>query len=485
MAERGLAELSGLQGLDRFLQWDLVTQNPWGVPAVAQVGARLLPAEGLVWTSTTVGYAAKVRNIRSHPRVALLRSCPGRAAVLVRGEATLVAGDGTDNLNRLFELMSRSGEVRPLFELTARDPLWGHLYRAYWRRILIRIRVVEVGVESPQGWRVERLRAWRSQALREQPPRGRPSPARPLGGHSDLAGRQMLADGVPALLALPDPAGSAPWAYPVRVRVSSGGAIRLRADAGVPTSPAPRAALAVRVLDDSLELARAAAWTGRLEEGEGWREFLPRSVYGFGKPPGLLPDLAAGLAASLMDPGPESPEQVTPPDVGRSGRALLGRGSQPLSLPAQAWEALEQIFVRLNAAAPLYAGLVPALPDPHQRGQLAYLARRAELERDWAQALLLRGGRRVGPLALLRGAAALRPPWPDPVGVARRQDHSLERWRSRLRSLLPDDLRSGLAPPLVAAARAPVSRGSVLAGPALAVATAAAAALDRLAGRRV
>ena len=38
--------LSRLEGLDRFLQWDLVTLNPWGTPVWAAVGARLLPDRG-------------------------------------------------------------------------------------------------------------------------------------------------------------------------------------------------------------------------------------------------------------------------------------------------------------------------------------------------------------------------------------------------------------------------------------------------------
>jgi hypothetical protein len=94
-----------LAQLDRFLQWDLVTVTPWGAPSISPVGARVVPDEATIWTSTTVGYAAKLRNIRAQPRVALLRAHPDEPPMLLRGEARIVGGDGTANLAQLFRLM--------------------------------------------------------------------------------------------------------------------------------------------------------------------------------------------------------------------------------------------------------------------------------------------------------------------------------------------------------------------------------------------
>ncbi|MGA9775949.1 MAG: pyridoxamine 5'-phosphate oxidase family protein, partial [Candidatus Dormiibacterota bacterium] len=144
--------LNGLDHLDRFLQWDLVTLNPWRTPVWAAVGARLLPETAEIWTSTTVGFTSKVRNLTVHPRVAIMRWAPPEPAVVIRGEASVVSGDGTENLAHLFRLMGGPGAQREFFGVSSEHPLWRRLYGEYWRRVLIRIRVVEVWREGEEGW---------------------------------------------------------------------------------------------------------------------------------------------------------------------------------------------------------------------------------------------------------------------------------------------------------------------------------------------
>ncbi|MGC1194510.1 MAG: pyridoxamine 5'-phosphate oxidase family protein, partial [Candidatus Dormiibacterota bacterium] len=152
MSEVGPSVGDLYSGLDRFLQWDLVTVTPWGAPSISPVGARLVPEEATVWTSTTVGYAAKLRNIRAHPRVALMRANAEEPPVLVRGEARVVGGDGTLNLAQLFRLMGGAGGVRRFFATSATDPFWSRLYSSYWHRFLIAVRIVEISTMGPNGW---------------------------------------------------------------------------------------------------------------------------------------------------------------------------------------------------------------------------------------------------------------------------------------------------------------------------------------------
>jgi len=481
MPEPDLSALSELAYLDRFVQWDLVTINPWGTPSVAAVGARLLPTEGTIWTSTTVGYAAKLRNLRLHPRVTLLRAPAGEPARLLRGEATIVPGDGTANLTRLFQLMGGPGGPREFFGVSAKSPFWRRVYRAYWRRVLVRVLIVEVGSLGADGWDLSQVRAWRQ-------PRQRRLAAVPAGSRSptavgglDLKGRQMLSDHLPAVLALPAPDGGAPLAFPVQSRPTASGALQLRA-AGMPAERVAKASLAVRVFDDSFEFARMVGWIGTLGEGTGWRDFEPRSVYGLAKPPGFLPDLAAGLAAALMSARSAGAEGVSPPQVELAAAGAPGPWVAPLDLAESAWEALRHLFVQDAALAPWYSGLASLARDPDDQGWFAYLAQRAELERDWAQSLLVRGGRRVGARSLGRGILAARPRSLGARQDALARDRALQRFRTLLRGQLPASLSSGLAPPLSARGRcrAPLSGDMSLVGAAFTAATSAAAALDRL-----
>ena len=76
--------------------------------------------------------------------MALLRVHPDEPTILVRGEARVVAGDGTLNLAQLFRLMGGAGGARRFFATSASDPFWSRLYRSYWQRYLIAVRIVEI-----------------------------------------------------------------------------------------------------------------------------------------------------------------------------------------------------------------------------------------------------------------------------------------------------------------------------------------------------
>lgn len=482
MRRADLADIQELAALDRFLQWDLATLNPWGVPSLAATGARLLPAAGEIWTSTTVGFQAKVRNIRLHPRVALLRHDGSGRSVLLRGEAEVVEGDGTANLTALFELMGGPAGARPRFYESTVDSHWRRLYREYWHRILIRVRVVEVGLFSLDGLSLYRVGEWGDSAPRA--PRRAPAAqgnSTPLGS-LDLRGRQMLQDKVPAVLAVPDGPLETPLLLPVQVTQDRLGRFLIREHPGLAGRAFPRASLAVRVLDDTYELVREVAWIGRLQPGEGWREFLPRSVYGFTKPPGLVPDLAAGLAALAAARRRTDGAHVTVPDVEPAARRAGLTSAGPLRLSGAAWEALGELFSGSNASAPWYASWAMLARDPRTRVRLNYLANRSELERDWAQSLLIRGCRGVSPARLAMAALRMRPRSRDLKAESRRHDRILERSRQVLRRELPGPLRAEVFGPLRAASPAhpSISFEHAALDAARTTAVAGAAVLDRL-----
>ncbi|MFZ0167984.1 MAG: pyridoxamine 5'-phosphate oxidase family protein [Candidatus Dormiibacterota bacterium] len=476
-----------LARVDRFLQWDLITVTPWGVPSISPVGARLVPGEATIWTSTTVGYAAKLRNIRAYPRVALLRANPEEPALLVRGEARIVSGDGTANLAKLFQLMGGAGGSRRFFATSATDPFWSRLYRAYWQRVLVAVRIVEVATLGATGWEPLPIASWSSaQVTGPHPRRRRSRPGRDL---IDVRGRVMLESGTPVALATVTTEGSAPLAWPVTARPDKGGAIRVESDFPLPTGRLPQSSLAARVIDDTFEVARVAGWIGTLEAGQGSRLLLPRATYGFSKPPGVVGDLGAGVAAMLRVATLASTAEVSSPDLARA--VTLGGGAtlSKLELPEGVWSQLEGLFARRNAAAPWYAGVGVLTPDRLQRVALSRLAAKAELERDWAHGLLARGARRVGAAQLAAGAIAFRP---DPSSwrrTAAREEAQVQQLLERLIEQLP----RGLARPPANAAEAvepepgkPGWRGSegALLGATIAAGSAVAAAVDRWAERR-
>ncbi|MGH7643816.1 MAG: pyridoxamine 5'-phosphate oxidase family protein [Candidatus Dormibacteria bacterium] len=440
-ADPGIREL--FDSLDRFLQWDLVTVTPWGAPAIAPVGARLIPQEGTVWTSTTVGYAAKVRNIEAHPRVALMRTLAGEPSVLIRGEARVVAGDGTANLAQLFRMMGGAGGARRFFATSATDPFWSRLYRAYWRRFLIAVRIVEISRMGPQGWQSVKVASWTQPEPSLRAPTRRPRLSR-TAGLVDGRGRAMLEAGTPAALATVRKEGAAPMIWPVRARPGAGEEIQVDAGFSLPSGRLPHSSLAVRVIDDSFGVAQLAGWIGALEQGAGVRLLRPRATYGFTKPPGIVGDLAAGVAALVKVVGlPHDPE-VSSPDLARAVELGGAAALPPPQLSEPAWILVERIFARRNAAAIWYAAMAALARDRRLSRTLTILAERAQLERDWAHGVLTRGSRRVGAVRLATGALAGRPNPTGPESAAVREEAETGRLLGDLQTLLPPEV---IAPP--------------------------------------
>jgi hypothetical protein len=473
------AVLELFDGLDRFVQWDLVTVTPWGAPAISPVGARLVPDEATVWTSTTVGYATKVRNIQLHPRVALLRVQADEPSILVRGEARVVAGDGTLNLAQLFRLMGGAGGARRFFATSAKDPFWRRLYRSYWHRFLIAIRIVEISRMGPLGWEPLKVGHWSPTRHGQQaPPKRRRRP--PSLGLLDSRGRALLQAGVPAALASVEVVGDCPMIWPVRATVERGGGIRVDSDVSLPPGRLPHSSLAVRVVDDTFETAQMVGWMGTLDSGRGGRRLETRGPYGFIKPPGVVGDLAAGIAALVQDRPRGDVPQVSPPDLALA-LDLGGAESAPrLELSEPAWSLVEQVFARRNAAAPWYAGMALVVPDRQLKKSLTLFADRAQLERDWAHGVLTRGSRRVGPSRLAAGAIAFRPNPAAARATAVREEAEVGRLLESVAAQLP----AGVGAPPARVDEAPRSRSGrrpdgALGAATLAAAASVAAALDR------
>ncbi|MDA8393725.1 MAG: pyridoxamine 5'-phosphate oxidase family protein [Candidatus Dormibacteraeota bacterium] len=470
--------LSRLEGLDRFLQWDLVTLNPWGTPVWAAVGARLLPDQGEIWTSTTVGFTSKVRNLGVHPRVAMMRWSAGGDPVVIRGEATVHSGDGTQNLAQLFRLMGGPGAQREFFGISSEHPFWRRLYGEYWRRVLIRVRIVEIW--SPAGgqeWTRHRVGRFSLPRERRPPSPIGPPRRRPYSGRLQLSGLQMLADGMPSALALLDRPSRAPLALPVRVRLQHGG-VEVMVPKELGSRAERRASLVTRVVDDSYEMARMVGWIGAVDGGEGWRRFNPRSVYGFVKPPGVVPDVAAGLVAALAAAGDRS--EVSRPRVRSSARQAGGEMVPPLRLPPAIWTALDRLFSAAAADAPWLSAAAALARSPEERFQLALLAQRATMERDFAHSLLVRGHRPLAVLGLAGAARSVRTTGRQPLVHARRLERARELLTDELRRTLPADLTFGLPRTPPGEAGIAPDPGSLTGALALSLAESAVAVVDRL-----
>jgi hypothetical protein len=425
-----------------------------------------------------VGFTSKVRNLSVHPRVAMMRWSAAGDPVVVRGEATVLSGDGTQNLAQLFRLMGGPGAQREFFGISSEHPFWRRLYGEYWRRVLIRVRIVEVwSASGGQDWTRRRVGRFslpkeRRPAVPVGPPRRR-APS----GRLQLPGLQMLADGMPAALAVLDRSSQAPLALPVRARLSHG-EVELEVPAALGSGSERRASLVTRVVDDSYEMARMVGWIGTVKGGEGWRGFVPRSVYGFVKPPGVVPDVAAGLAAALAAAGDRS--EVTRPRVRSSARQAGGETVQPLRLPPADWALVERLFAAAAADAPWLSAAALLARPTDQRIQLALLAQRATMERDFAHSLLVRGHRSPAARGLVDVARSVRPTVRQPMADAHRRESERERLREELRSRLPAELTFGLPQNPPGEAIPSLDPGSLTGAAALSLAESAVAVVDRL-----
>ncbi|HVA20608.1 MAG TPA: pyridoxamine 5'-phosphate oxidase family protein [Candidatus Micrarchaeia archaeon] len=418
-----------LRALDRFLQWDLVTVTPWGAPVVSPVGARLDPATATLWTSTATGVGRKLRNLTAHPRAAALFARPGEPTLLLRGAAHLHAGDGTQLLAQLFRLMGGAGGARAFYATTAADPAWRWLYRAYWRRCLIELRVCEAWTQSGGTVLVHPVRRWPrpgGAGSRPAPPPAPPGRARPIavrgGGDLERRGRALLAAGYPTVVAHSRAPGEAPVAWPARAQATTGGFTVGPLPSAVDPGRAGsiRAGLAVHIVDDAFETAEAVGWIGTLGRDPSApadpsrRRFRPRRTYGFVKPPGRAIDAAAGLltwiGAALAGPAEvPGPGPVSAPDVALAARAAGGRAPTPPDWPEAVWPRIEGLFLD-SAGDVLALGACAALAPAEVRAGVLGALDRAQRRRDAAHGLLLRGERSVPAGGGLGRLVAARPP---------------------------------------------------------------------------
>ena len=121
MRSAELADIPELARLDRFLQWDLATVNPWGVPVLAATGARLLPASGEIWTSTLVADGKVYIGTRKGDFWVLAAGKQKRVLSSIRlpdpVQSTVVAANGTlyvGTMTRLYALRAGAhGRLTP------------------------------------------------------------------------------------------------------------------------------------------------------------------------------------------------------------------------------------------------------------------------------------------------------------------------------------------------------------------------------------
>ena len=200
-------------------------------------------------------------------------------------------------------------------------------------------------------------------------------------GLLDRRGRALLEAGVPAAFASVASEGECPVIWPIKARIDRAGEIRVDTEFQLPPGRLPHSTLAVRVVDDTFEVAQMAGWIGTLSPGRHSRRLQTRAAYGFLEPPGVVGDLAAGLATLVQGARVADRDQVSSPDM-TLALALGGAEATPaLQLPESAWILLEQIFARRNAAAPWYAGMAVLIPDRSTQRLLRASAERAQLER--------------------------------------------------------------------------------------------------------
>jgi hypothetical protein len=239
-----------------------------------------------------------------------------------------------------------------------------------------------------------------------------------------------------------------------------------------------RASLVTRVVDDSYEMARMVGWIGAVEGGEGWRRFSPRSVYGFVKPPGVVPDVAAGLVAALAAAGDRS--EVSRPRVRSSARQAAGETVPTLRLPPSVWSALERLFALAAADAPWLSAAAALARVPGERVQLALLAQRATMERDFAHSLLVRGHRPLAARGLVGAASSARLSMGRAMVDARPRERVRQLVIDRPHQTLPPELTFGLPRTPPGETGIAPDPGSLAGALALSVAESAVAVVDRL-----
>ena len=138
---------------DRYRTAEVTTLTPRGTPSTFPLAGRWDPARGTFTFTTSVGFARKARNVRRHPKMALLWSYPVGSdlspspVVLVQGEGR-VHDDVAANAPVFAGMEESWADAQPSFRRIWDSPRWRWWCRYYLARIFIEV--------SPR-----RIRAWR------------------------------------------------------------------------------------------------------------------------------------------------------------------------------------------------------------------------------------------------------------------------------------------------------------------------------------
>lgn len=138
---------------DRYRTAEVTTFTPGGTPSTFPLSGRWNPRTSTFLFTTSVGFARKARNVRRHPKMAILYSYPVGSG-LSPAPVVLVQGDGRvhDDVAAnapVFAGMAESwADVQPSFRMIWSSPRWRWWCRYYLTRIFI-----EVMPRRIRGWR--------------------------------------------------------------------------------------------------------------------------------------------------------------------------------------------------------------------------------------------------------------------------------------------------------------------------------------------
>lgn len=160
MAELNLPEWV-VASIGAYTTGELTTAAKSGYPSTFPVAVAFDRPAGQLITTTSVGFPAKVANIRRDARIGIFlgyevsSSDPGAGAVHVQGRATVDDESFEMNLMSLARYPSLT-EIQPGLKRRMRNPRWRKLYQGYMTRAIITI--------TP-----ERILAWRNRECNDEP----------------------------------------------------------------------------------------------------------------------------------------------------------------------------------------------------------------------------------------------------------------------------------------------------------------------------
>lgn len=160
MAELNLPDWV-LDSIGAYTTGELTTAAKSGYPSTFPVAVAFDRTAGQLVTTTSVGFPAKVANIRRDARIGIFlgykisSSDSTAGAVHVQGHATVDDESFEMNLMSLARFPSLT-EIQPELKRRMRNPRWRKLYQGYMTRVIITI--------TP-----ERVLAWRDPECSDEP----------------------------------------------------------------------------------------------------------------------------------------------------------------------------------------------------------------------------------------------------------------------------------------------------------------------------